>query len=117
MKDHNLVEPLSPSEILLERRPVRDRDGTSVKGLHNVWIALNNPRELNSYTTTSIKEVILALREACNVRGAVAVVLTGSGSQAFCSGGNTRVYAEIMPGPRASTGNTCACSMTWSALF
>src|ERR1039457_5291301 len=30
MKDHNLVEPLSPSEILLESRPVRDRDGTSV---------------------------------------------------------------------------------------
>jgi hypothetical protein len=52
MKDHNLVEPLSPSEILLERRPARDRDGASVNGLHNVWIALNNPRELNSYTTT-----------------------------------------------------------------
>jgi 6-oxocyclohex-1-ene-carbonyl-CoA hydrolase len=98
MKDHNLVEPLSPSEILLQRRPARDRDGTSVNGLHNVWITLNNPRELNSYTTTSIKEVILALREASNDRAAVAVVLTGAGTQAFCTGGNTREYAEIYAG-------------------
>ena len=115
MKDHNLVEPLSPSEILLERRPARDRDGTNVSGLHNVWITLNNPRELNSYTTTSIKEVILALREASNDRAAVAVVLTGAGTQAFCTGGNTREYAEIYAGAPGSTGNTCACSMTWSA--
>jgi 6-oxo-cyclohex-1-ene-carbonyl-CoA hydrolase len=98
MKDHNLVEQFSPGEILLERRPARDRDGASVKGLHNVWITLNNPRELNSYTTTSIKEVILALREASNDRAAVAVVLTGSGTQAFCTGGNTREYAEIYAG-------------------
>ena len=98
MKDHNLVEPLSPIEILLERRPARDRDGTSVAGLHNVWITLNNPRELNSYTTTSIKEVILALREASNDRAAVAVVITGAGTQAFCTGGNTREYAEIYAG-------------------
>src|ERR1035437_8035889 len=98
MKDHNLVEPLSPCEILLERRSARDRDGTSVAGLHNVWITLNNPRELNSYTTTSIKEVILALREASNDRAAVAVVITGAGTQAFCTGGNTREYAEIYAG-------------------
>ncbi len=98
MKDHNLVGPLSPSEILLERRPARDRDGAIVDGLHNVWITLNNPRELNSYTTTSIKEVILALREASNDRAAVAVVLTGAGTQAFCTGGNTREYAEIYAG-------------------
>src|SRR5271169_984205 len=115
MTNHNLVEQFSPSEILLEHRPARDRDGTSVNGLHNVWITLNNPRELNSYTTTSIKEVILALREASNDRAAVAVVFTGAGTQAFCTGGNTREYAEIYAGALLSTGNTCACSMIWSA--
>ena len=98
MTNHNLVEQFSPSEILLEHRPARDRDGTSVNGLHNVWITLNNPRELNSYTTTSIKEVILALREASNDRAAVAVVITGAGTQAFCTGGNTREYAETYAG-------------------
>ena len=64
MKNHNLVETFSPREILFERRPVRDRSGKPVDGLHNVWITLNNPNELNSYTTSMAKEVILALREA-----------------------------------------------------
>ena len=98
MKDHNLVEKFCPNEILIERKPARDRDGKLADGLHNVWIILNNPRELNSYTTTMIKEVILALRQASNDRAAVAVVLTGAGTQAFCTGGNTREYAEVYAG-------------------
>ena len=57
MKDHNLVEPLSPSEILLERRPARDRDGTSVNGLHNVWITLNNPVSYTHLTLPTIYSV------------------------------------------------------------
>ncbi len=98
MKNHNLVEQFSPGEILFERKPARGRDGHPVDGLHNVWITLNNPRELNAYTTSMIKEIILALREASNDRGAVAVVITGSGTQAFCTGGNTREYAEVYAG-------------------
>ena len=85
MKDHNLVENFVPREILVEQSPVHDRDGRAVPGLHNVWITLNNPAELNSYTTSMVKEVILALREASNDRAAVAVVLTGAGTRAFCS--------------------------------
>ena len=98
MKNHNLVENFSPQEVLVERRPARDRDGNTVRGLHHVWITLNNPAELNSYTTGMIKEVILALREASNDRAAVAVVLTGAGTRAFCTGGNTREYAEVYAG-------------------
>jgi 6-oxocyclohex-1-ene-carbonyl-CoA hydrolase len=101
MKDHNLVEHFQPREILVEQRPVHDRQGRSVAGLHNVWITLNNPAELNSYTTSTAKEVILALREASNDRAAVAVVLTGAGTRSFCSGGNTREYAEIYAGAPA----------------
>jgi 6-oxocyclohex-1-ene-carbonyl-CoA hydrolase len=100
-KDHNLVEKICPREILIERRPARDRSGDPVAGLHNVWITLNNPAELNSYTTSMIKEIILALREASNDRAAVAVVLTGSGTRSFCSGGNTREYAEHYAGSPA----------------
>src|SRR5512135_2828718 len=98
MKDHNLVEHFNPREILVERRPVHDRNGKPVSGLHNLWITLNNPQELNSYTTSMAKEIILALREASNDRAAVAVVLTGAGHRAFCSGGNTREYAEVYAG-------------------
>ncbi len=98
MKNHNLVEDASRASILVERRPARGRDGAPVAGLHNVWITLNNPSELNSYTTEMIKEIILAVREASNDRAAVAIVLTGAGNGAFCAGGNTREYAEVYAG-------------------
>ena len=98
MHDHNLVESFPKRFILVEQRPVKDRSGAAVEGLHNVWITLNNPSELNSYTTDMVKEIILALRAASNDRAAVAVVLTGAGSRAFCTGGNTREYAEVYAG-------------------
>lgn len=98
MISHDLVESISPRTILVEKKPVHDRSGKPVEGLHNAWITLNNPSELNSYTTSMAKEVILALREASNDRAAVAVVLTGAGTRAFCSGGNTREYAEYYAG-------------------
>ena len=101
MKSHNLIEVPPRANILVEHRPVRARDGSPVVGLHNVWITLNNPAELNSYTTEMAKEVILAVREASNDRSAVAVVLTGAGDRAFCSGGNTREYAEVYAGAPA----------------
>jgi 6-oxo-cyclohex-1-ene-carbonyl-CoA hydrolase len=96
--DHNLVESFPGRWVLVEQKPVKDRSGASAEGLHNVWITLNNPSELNSYTTDMVKEVILALRAASNDRAAVAVVLTGAGSRAFCTGGNTREYAEVYAG-------------------
>jgi 6-oxo-cyclohex-1-ene-carbonyl-CoA hydrolase len=101
VKNHNLVEAIAPREILVEKKPVLDRSGKPVEGLHNTWITLNNPGELNSYTTSMAKEIILALREASNDRAAVAVVLTGAGTRSFCSGGNTREYAEQYAGAPA----------------
>ena len=98
MHDHNLVESYPAHFILVGHRAVKDRLGAPVAGLHNVWITLNNPSELNSYTTDMVKEIILALRAASNDRAAVAVVLTGAGSRAFCTGGNTREYAEVYAG-------------------
>ena len=98
MNDHNLVTDFMPLGIRMEHRPVRDRDGNPVPELHNVWITLDNPKELNSYTTPMLKELILALRQASNDRGAVAVILTGAGTTAFCTGGNTRQYAEVYAG-------------------
>ena len=101
MINHNLVQSVPREGILYERKPVHDRSGRPVAGLHNVWITLNNPDELNSYTTSMAKELILALREASNDRAAVAVVLTGAGTRSFCSGGNTREYAENYAGAPA----------------
>ncbi len=98
MKNHDLTESFTPGGIRFERRPIRDRAGQPVAGLHNVWITLDNPSELNSYTTDTVKEVILAFRAASNDRAAVAVVFTGAGTRAFCTGGNTREYAEVYSG-------------------
>ncbi|MGA7616480.1 MAG: 6-oxocyclohex-1-ene-1-carbonyl-CoA hydratase [Thermoanaerobaculia bacterium] len=98
MKNHDLVADLTPAHISISRRPVLDREGLPVDGLCNIWITLDNPSEMNSYTTEMVKEIILALRAASNDRAAVAVVLTGAGDKAFCAGGNTREYAEEYAG-------------------
>jgi 6-oxo-cyclohex-1-ene-carbonyl-CoA hydrolase len=98
MKNHDLIESPRFDQVVVERRPTQDRDGAIVDGLHVVWITLNNPTELNSYTTNMAKELILALRQASNDRAAVAVVLTGAGTRAFCTGGNTREYADHYAG-------------------
>ena len=96
-RDHNLTRG-EFSQIRYERRPVLKPDGTPAEGLHNVWILLDNPSQLNSYTTASVKEVILAFRRAANDRRAVAVVFSGVGDRAFCTGGNTKEYAEYYAG-------------------
>ncbi len=98
MNDHNLIAGFAPKHLAVSRRVVFDPAGAPIEGLHNVWITLDNPKELNSYTTSMLKELILALREASNDRAAVAVVLTGAGTTSFCTGGNTREYAEVYAG-------------------
>jgi 6-oxo-cyclohex-1-ene-carbonyl-CoA hydrolase len=97
LHDHDLTRA-EPRLIRYEERPAHTPDGAVAKGLHHVWITLDNERELNAYTTDMVKEVILAFRRASNDRAAVAVVFTGAGSRAFCTGGNTREYAELYAG-------------------
>lgn len=94
LKSHNIIDRYAYSDILFEKRPCLSTDGTRVEGLYNAWIILNNPKQYNSYTTKAVKEVILAFGEASNDRSIVAVVLTGTGDKAFCTGGNTKEYAE-----------------------
>ena len=98
LKSHTLVPDQQFDEILYELRPVKDPAGHAVDGLHNAWISLNNPKQLNSYTTDAVKEVILAFRQASMDRSVVAVVFTAVGDQAFCTGGNTKEYAEYYAG-------------------
>lgn len=97
LKNHNLVET-KYTEILFEKRPCLDKDGSPVKELYNAWIILNNPKQFNSYTTSAVKEIILAFGEASNDRSVVAVIFTAVGDKAFCTGGNTKEYAEYYAG-------------------
>jgi len=101
-KDHGLVdasvrENLGPG-VIFEKRPVKGADGQPVAGLYNAWITLDNQSQFNSYTTAMVKAVILAFREASAARDVVAVVFTGAGDKAFCTGGNTKEYAEYYAG-------------------
>jgi len=101
-KEHNLVpehvRKAASKGVIYEKRPVRDAAGKPVAGLFNAWITLDNPTQFNSYTTDMVKGVILAFREASAARDVVAVVFTGSGDKAFCTGGNTKEYAEYYAG-------------------
>jgi 6-oxocyclohex-1-ene-carbonyl-CoA hydrolase len=97
LTNHNLCSA-DYKEIIYEKRPCLDHDGSEVSGLYNAWIMLNNPKQYNSYTTAAVKEIILAFGEASNDRSVVAVVFTGAGDKAFCTGGNTKEYAEYYAG-------------------
>jgi len=81
-----------------ELRPVIDREGKKIKGLNTAWIILNNPQQYNSYTTEMVKGVIAGFHRASMDRTVVAAIFTGSGDKAFCTGGNTKEYAEYYSG-------------------
>ncbi len=102
LADHNLVaaeiESLCDGMVRYERRPAKRRDGSPAEGLYNAWIVLNNPKQYNSYTTDMCKAVILAFRRASMDRAVNAVVFTAVGDKAFCTGGNTKEYAEYYAG-------------------
>ena len=98
LKDHDLIVERRHAGVRVEPRPLRSPEGDEVPGLHVVWITLDNPAQHNSYTTEMIKGVIAGMRRASNDRAAVAVVLTGAGDKAFCTGGNTAEYAEYYAG-------------------
>ena len=96
--DHNLVDAPMDAGVLFEKKPAKTPDGKEVPGLFNAWISLNNPGQFNSYTTEMVKSVILAFRAASNARDVVCVVFTATGDRAFCTGGNTKEYAEYYAG-------------------
>jgi 6-oxo-cyclohex-1-ene-carbonyl-CoA hydrolase len=96
--NHDLVGEAIVPGVLLEKRPARCPGGHVLDGLYNAWITLDNPQQYNSYTTEMVKGVILAFRQASAMRDVVAVVFTGTGDKAFCSGGNTKEYAEYYAG-------------------
>ncbi len=98
LKDHSLFgEEYWGKEApctMYEKRPLINEKGEIVEGLYVSWIILNNPKQYNSYTTRMVKGVIAGFNAASLDRSVVAVVFTGSGDKAFCTGGNTKEYAE-----------------------
>jgi 6-oxo-cyclohex-1-ene-carbonyl-CoA hydrolase len=83
-----------PPGIIYEKKNILDPQGCPVENLYSAWVWLNNPAQHNSYTTEMVKGVIAAMNRASMDRSVVAIVLTGVGDRAFCTGGNTKEYAE-----------------------
>ncbi|MBV2263991.1 MAG: 6-oxocyclohex-1-ene-1-carbonyl-CoA hydratase [Thauera sp.] len=96
--DHNLVPEAVVPGVIYEKRPARNLKGEVVPGLYNAWIWLDNPKQYNSYTTDMVKGLILAFRAASCARDVATVVFTAVGDKAFCTGGNTKEYAEYYAG-------------------
>jgi len=84
--------------VVYEKKPVLDAGGNEVDGLYTAWVTLNNPKQLNSYTTEMVKGVIAGMHKASMDRSVVAVIFTGAEDRAFCTGGNTKEYAEYYSG-------------------
>ena len=97
-KNHDLVDDISKPGVRYEKRAATRPGGGIVPGLYNAWITLDNPSQYNSYTTDMVKGAILAFRAASNARDVNCVVFTGVGDKAFCTGGNTKEYAEYYAG-------------------
>ncbi len=102
LKDHNLwgeewFGTQAPS-VIYELRPIEDLQGNKVEGLYTAWVILNNPEQYNSYTTGMVKGIIAGFHRASVDHRVVAVVFTAVGDRAFCTGGNTKEYAEYYSG-------------------
>jgi len=99
LKDHQLVGDeyfgTEPPCTMYEKKPlVNPKTGETVDGLYTAWITLNNPAQYNSYTTQMVKGVIAGMKKASADRSVVAIIFTAAGDRAFCTGGNTKEYAE-----------------------
>lgn len=98
IKDHALWGEqwwgTEPPCTMYEKKPIVDPGGKEIEGLYSAWITLNNPAQYNSYTTEMVKGVIAGFQSVSLDRSVVAVVFTGAGDRAFCTGGNTKEYAE-----------------------
>ena len=102
VKDHSLWGKehwgTEPPCTMYEKRPILDAEGKKIDGLYSAWIILNNPDQYNSYTTKMVKGVIAGFQSASLDRSVVAAVFTAVGDRAFCTGGNTKEYAEYYAG-------------------
>ena len=71
-----------------------------------VRITINRPEVYNAFRNQTLEELIHALHRADEEPSANAVVLTGAGDKAFCTGGDQKVHLNEtgLYGPRGTVG-------------
>ncbi len=90
----NRASNSSSGQVRYEEVPLVDPAGRPLERLHSVWLTLDNPSRLNALSSTMVDELAAAFRRASDDLGCVAVVLTGSGTRAFCTGGDIAEYND-----------------------
>jgi len=89
----------NPPCTVYEKRPVvNPQTGEKVEGLYTAWIILNNPAAFNSYTIKMVKGMAAGLDKAAHDKSVVMTVMTGVGTDAWCTGGNVKEYSEYYIG-------------------
>jgi enoyl-CoA hydratase/carnithine racemase len=87
-----------------DARPADTFDFREVRYDKADWIAtitIDRPHNFNAYSTAALEELTRAFRDAAFDDGIGVIVLTGSGTQAFCTGGDVKEYeAEYVARPR-----------------
>lgn len=56
------------------------------------WVTINRPHNYNAYSTPCLQELAAAFQDASWDDRVAAVVFTGAGHQAFCTGGDVKEY-------------------------
>lgn len=68
------------------------------------WVAtvtINRPHNHNAYSTQALRELATAIQDAAFDDAVAVIVLTGAGTQAFCTGGDVKEYqADYTARPR-----------------
>src|SRR3982751_6594281 len=97
-------------------------------------ITIDRPERYNAFRGRTVEELIHAFRSAWADRGIQAVILTGAGEKAFCTGGDVKQRAETgdygptesgmfeignlhklirdIPKPVIAAGTSCTCCAT-----
>jgi enoyl-CoA hydratase/carnithine racemase len=87
-----------------DARPADTFDFREVRYVKADWIAtitIDRPHNFNAYSTAALEELTTAFRDAAFDDGIGVIVLTGSGTQAFCTGGDVKEYeADYVARPR-----------------
>lgn len=69
-------------------------------------ITINRPHKLNAFTNHTLQEMIKAFVDAWTDKSIGAIILTGAGDRAFCTGGDQSIRSKEGYGSEDSTGET-----------
>ena len=75
-------------------------------GENAVRITINRPEVFNAFRAQTVEELILAFRAADEEKSVNAVIFSGAGDKAFCTGGDQKVHLseDGLYGPRGLVG-------------